>query len=141
MKYTRSVALTATALMLAALTACGGAGKMPEDPEQALAWAVENYTNGNGKDVAKAIPPRELGADDYTKAIGNHYVTEESKCQADPDTTNGHERPGGVIIHHTSVSCESVLPKGESLDGRPTAQFKVGPDGQPYDFQFKDVFG
>lgn len=141
MKYTRPIALTATVLMLAALTACGGAGKMPEDPEQALAWAVENYTDGNSKDVAQAVPPTDDMSNDYIKTIGNQYVTDNSKCQVDPDTSNAHEQNPDVMIYHAAVSCESVLPKAESLDGRPEAQFFVGDDGKPYGFQFKDTWG
>lgn len=114
---------------------------MPEDPEKALAWAVENYTNGNGKAVAKGIPPKELGSDDYVGLIGNQYVSEESKCQVDPDTASYRDAEGGVKIYFAHTSCESVLPMGDSLDGRPLAQFKVGPDGAPYDFQFKETWG
>lgn len=141
MKYTKTAGLTTTALLVAALSACGGAGQMPEDPEQALAWAVENYTDGNSKDVAKAVPPTDDMSDDYIKAIGNQYVTDNSKCQVDPDTSNAHEQNPDVMIYHATVSCESVLPKAESLDGRPEAQFFVGEDGKPYGLQFKDTWG
>lgn len=136
MKYTRPVALTATALMLAALTACGGAGKMPEDNYDALAWAVENYTNGNAKDVAEAIPANEASEDGYAEAIGNGYVSDKSKCKVNPDSLNEYE--GGLVV--SDIWCEDPLPKASQAEGDPVAYLRVGEDGNKYDLIFNDTY-
>lgn len=136
MKYTRPVALTATALMLAALTACGGAGKMPEDPYEALVWAAENYTSGNAQDVADAIPANEEAKESYVDSIGNGYVGEKSKCKVDRDSLNGVQSK----VVSADVWCEEPMQKAQQLAGDPVVYFRLGEDGKPHDLKFADTF-
>lgn len=135
MKYTRPVALTATALMLAALTACGGAGKMPEDHRQALYWAVENFTNGHSDEVAEAIPPHDMSGSNYLEDIGNGLVGEKSKCTPDPDTVKANDEKVSV-----TVSCEDPLPGGQGLENGPEASLFIDQQGVLNDFQFEEEY-
>lgn len=136
MKYTKTAALTTTALLVAALSACGGAGQMPEDPYDALTWAAENYTNGNAKDVAGAIPAKEQSQDGYTESIGNGYVSEKSKCKVDPDSLNGAQSR----LVSADIWCEEPLSKAQQIEGDPVIYFQLGDDGKPYDLKFADTF-
>lgn len=136
MKYTKTAALTTTALLVAALSACGGAGKMPEDNYEALTWAVENYTNGNAEDVAEAIPAKEDSSNKYAEAIGHGYVNEKSKCKVDPDSLNEYE--GGLVV--ADVWCEEPLSKASQVDGDPVAYLRTGDDGNKTDLKFNDTY-
>lgn len=136
MKYTKPSALAITALAITTLSACG-AGKMPEDPKEALTWAVENYTSGNSIDVAKSIPSADSEGSQYVTAIGNGYVNEKSKCKVDPDSVAVNEDPAVV---YADVWCEEALPKGKSLEGDPSAYFHVNDDGSFSDLLFDDTY-